>query len=605
MALPTALDWHHAALYSRYVERRTRFALLQNEYPHVFGHATWKDVGDPLVPSDRMPPTAKVVPRKYTITFDRVGCEQISCYSSLTGGSDCSKTDPARWMYCGDSTSVMVCQPSCFGLNTFSKNQPLPPDVRWSEKKRKCVYDDTYVKKYASDPSCRWEKPTIGITNLPRGFEYDAEEGSMKINASYCDYFGADYDGDSRCVVSWWQEHIVENVLGTTVFRAIKRMAKGHALFVFDSDKAGPRWDTSKPVPDNLKSEAAWLANVPSDVAYAATDLVSGWRKTVEEKGKSIKDFFERIDWKEFGHTLIEWNTIKDILISVGVDMAPRLAKKLAAKTLGALLKTGAGKAMMAALKAAGKKVVGKIVSTVLANAVVRSVASAAAKFAAKLMALGSSVVGWVLIVFSIVQFLLDLWDPYNLKNQTDQNVLDKTSEKLRHMMDENVVDAGEALDRELGGDVVMAIVCLDMPPDHAVARACTEAETAALTEFIMSLKHNSIGQLTELGSLIEVDQDTVTNVSDPTDYLTTGIEDADDYDAGYVPTDFSEIESDPAWWQYLFPATAAATGSLLAVCAFTRNLAMAAWIVVGCYMVSIFVTRTRIREMARASQRP
>uniref|UniRef100_A0A2L2Y083 p74 n=1 Tax=Parasteatoda tepidariorum TaxID=114398 RepID=A0A2L2Y083_PARTP len=594
MAQPTPLDWKHAYAYAHYIERKTRFEMLCTKMPHVFMHATWTEFGDPTVPANRLPATAQFVPRQYRIEFNEKGCQQIGCFNFLTGGSTCDKKG-ARWMRSGDETDILACQPACFNLNVYSKTKPLAPDVEWMEGK--CRYAYTYSKRYASDPSCRSDKPTVGVTNLPKGFEYYSN-GDIKLNKSYCDYFGADYSSRGpSCVVPWWQEHVLENIFGTTIYRMLKRSANGQSLFVFDSDKAEVRWNDSREVPANLRSVENWRAEVPRQSASAFKDYFENWKRSWRDRGTSVERYFEKIKWKELGHDIVSWESIKSVLISIGVDMAPKLAKKLVARLFGKLMSTAAGKSALQAMKAAGSKIVGKIASFAVTKFLMRTVVSASVKFIGKLIALGSSVVGWVLILFSIVQFLLDLWDPYNLKYQSDQTVLDKTAEYLKEYTYQDLADSGEPgfTTREISGDMVMAIVCYEMPEDDPVNVACSEAETMAVTQFITSLKYNSVGQILDMGAGTEVEaSDPI--VADPTDYIVTGVEDAEYYDFAYVPE--GPVDADEAWWQYLLPFTTVTGACFLGLCMYVNQLAIATWIVVAFYVSMSYISAARYNCM-------
>lgn len=591
MAQPTPQDEMHASIYGSYVEQKERFIQMRKLYPHILTHCEWVEEGDPLIPADRLPKTSPgVVPRKARIVMDKVGCHQISCFKLLPGGTECGKNDPARWLQVGDETAVLACQPACHNFNEFKK-EISGPFVHWW--RGECRFAEMHAVKYASDPTIRAEKPTLGVTNLKTGFDCHPE-GFMWLNKSYCDYFGADYHRTdpsnpltSECFVPIWQRYIVENILGKTIFRTFKRFANGLDVIVREKDKATPVWLDHLAVPKPMKDVAEWKKNVrPASTAAAAAApelverVIGSWKEKFEVIGNKLKGKIDKINFKEMARDAIKWDNLQELMISMGVDMAVSKVKLLVKKFFAQIMKSLSGKAILGLTSKLSGNVAAKALSFVVTHAVVRTVAGAAAKFLAKLIALGSSVVGWILVVLELMSFLLDFWDPYGLSSIHDQKVLDKNAWGLRRMMSQALYKQGieKYEERLLDGRLIVAMLCEGMPKDHPVNVHCARAALDAYAEFLTNLDYNSIGQRLEYHTNVEVEQPDEKTLAymEFSDFVSFGVEDADEFDEGFVP----DVDTyDDAWLWALTP-TLAAAAALLGVLGSATVLFVLAFIV-------------------------
>ncbi|GBN19717.1 hypothetical protein AVEN_261796-1 [Araneus ventricosus] len=343
----------------RYAHELTKIFLLkqyQKRHPQLFKHA-YMDIRqatgkDYYIPSS-IASQCIVVDKTY---FDEGGCVLLSCFPFRSDGLPCTVTDQMHWSRLG-SAYTLSCQPAC-GVSETTV------DAEWRNKT--CVQVNPYKKLLAMFP-----EKFFGVESKhPLHAGLDWKDGHIRLNSTYCKAYGLDFNG-YECNELLGQT-IIEYLLGTTVYRAIKT----HKI-----------QRPSIPPPPPLPKVSVESTDLPINVSDDnPTDL-----------GQFMKELASEVAF-DFG-------------VDIAVETIEKILKKRAPKLLS---------------KAANNIPV----KTALAHVVLKQYVS----MGAKSLVVAGKVLGSVNNVFSlygIVSVILDIFDPLHFDNVLTGQMVEKINKQL------------------------------------------------------------------------------------------------------------------------------------------------------------------------------
>lgn len=558
-AIPTGRDRLNATIYAFNVKHRSRVP--------VFFAAKFRDIRIVSVEDDwppdvllLQPQQRDVLEKRFSAKFaDEHSCMLLSCFPRDFHGNQCDENTPTQyWKTTTQPDIFSSCQFGCFTSNfksNIGKDTPVPSftELTWGDGK--CLIDNLYIKLFALYPSLRDKKANPGITDAPpfQFVAYADRTGpfdGMRMTNAYCEFFGSSLRGsgaDARCDTNVFQDG-VELLFGKLVSRFVGNGAAmvraRNTQYRVETDPPDTLlFDTTRRVfARTIGSESVFAeqdsltrqrvaAEFPEfadhilqransrrllmrdDVDYAArfvrpSDVVeAATTSTRQRDGAVVAD-----NEDTFVESLTSGQFFVDAAAALGADIALEVSlsqlRKAALRVVDQL-SGSTGQLITSNLKTlGGRRLIATIVQTLVMKnvgkfAVASSVARAVAIGLSRAIALGSTVVGWVVLLVGLVGFLLDIFDPANLGKQFTQEYLDKMIRtfvaeyrqtygldpgKLAELTPEALYDLNNL---KTPGVVGMTVV----EPEDDSAPEVTVIEMKAMSAFLLSLNTNSYGQ--------------------------------------------------------------------------------------------------------------
>lgn len=468
MADVTYVDRDNSVRYAQHMQRLRFIPDWRTKMPHILIDYEIRaaDNNDFYVPEALANRALHV-----KLTFSKRGCESMSCYPFHETGPVNAHT---RTNYTQTSeTAVMYAQPACYNLDRVaatregSENEVQAPELRYSVD-NKCLLVDTVSKMYLNSPYMRTDEHLIkGVDDVP-AFNVVPNPDPLfperfigTFNDAYCRRFGRTLM-NGGCNLEWW-ESALGFVLGDTIYITLKMLANSvfSELRNFDYKRPSP----VLPPPPSIDAERVlreWrntrdpTADVDFEVTFkkyksyadlglddeftklvfvaehgfsrerrarkleyrVATKLSAAYDTSDEELYAIVAQFLE-------DHALIMgiatsygfdylFDALKAILKRINTSVIPLLKQTLLNTSRRVTVRL-LGETYKAAVTQAFSHIALKTIST-LAKAMTRIAIKAA------------SVVGIILIIMSIGDLILGLWDPFGYNNMFPREFPDDLS---------------------------------------------------------------------------------------------------------------------------------------------------------------------------------
>lgn len=544
MATLTAIDIDNAFKYATHMHRLTYIPRWRAKVPNIFIKYEIRPAtnDDYYIPKALLDNALAV-----RLEFSEQGCNSISCYPYNEYGPIDFKT-PVGYIQTSD-IPIQYAQPACYNLDRAAatregaENEVQAPELRYAGGK--CILVDTLSKMYMSSPYLRTDEHLIqGVDDVP-GFNVVPDPDPLfperfkgTFNQAYCRRFGRDLV-NGGCSTQWW-ESLIGFVLGDTIYITFKMLANNifSELRNFDYTRPSPMLP-HKPTVDSEKIIREWrdsrdnTVNVEFEAKFFTyerySDIgISFSTKLVYEPGTGYRTLpFTRknIELRNV-HNARQYNvaddaTLEDIIsqfledhalifgiaTSVGFDLLFDQLKAMLKKINSALIP-----AMKQLLLNTSRRVTAKILGETYKAAVAHSfnriaikTISTVAKAMTRITIKAASVVGVLLIIFTIADLILAFWDPFGYSNMFPRQFPDDLSRSFLAAYFESISD----------GSVEM----IEWLPEYFddLVEDDNEAMVDYLKhtfDYVTSLEVNSNGQLLELdkGEAVE-DFDEVTLV--------------------------------------------------------------------------------------------
>ncbi|ACI28852.1 P74 [Agrotis ipsilon multiple nucleopolyhedrovirus] len=457
MANLTFVDIHNSILYADHMHRLKFIPTWRTKLPHILiDYEIRAATNDDYYVPEQLASRAIHV----KLTFSKRGCESMSCYPFHETGPINTHT-PVNYTQTSE-TSIMYAQPACYNLDRVaatrdgSENEVQAPELRYAPNS-KCLLVDTVSKMYLNSPYLRTDEHLIkGVDDVP-AFNVQANPDALfperfigTFNEAYCRRFGRELM-NGGCNMAWW-ENLIGFVLGDTIYITLKMLANNvfSELRNFDYRRPSPalpappavnserllhEWRSVRDAAADVDFELSFnsfktladlgLDDVVTKLVYRAEEGFSRERRprkltfrvatelapysslSDRELESIISQFLE-------DHALILgiatsygfdklMDALKGILKRINTKLIP-LLKEALVSTSRRVTSRLLGETYKAAVSHAFSRIAIKTISTI-AKALTRIAIKAA------------SVVGIILIIISIGDLILGLWDPFGYNN--------------------------------------------------------------------------------------------------------------------------------------------------------------------------------------------
>nr|UWK31652.1 p74 [Spodoptera exigua multiple nucleopolyhedrovirus] len=469
MAMLTFVDIQNSNWYSEHLTRLRFIPKWRTKMPHILVDYEIRAAND----NDfYIPPTLAHKAIHVKLKFSKRGCESMTCYPFHETGPIDANT-PANYTQTSE-TAILYGQPACYNLDRVAatregaENEVQAPELRYTQSGQ-CLLVDTVSKMYFNSPYVRTDEHVIkGIDDVP-AFNVEPAPDLLfperfvgKFNEAYCRRFGRTLV-NGGCSVNWW-ESLVGFVLGDTIYITLKMLTNNifSELRSFDYKRPSPilpqpptidsqklldEWRNVRDPEVDVDFEIAFnnyktMADlnltdalnklvyraevgfsreyVPRTLNYrVATDFVShSVAPTEDDLEAIISQFLEDNALilgiaTSFGFDYL-FDAIKAILKRINTSLIP-LLKQTLMNTSRRVTTRLLGETYKAAVTHAFNRIAIKTIS---------AIAKAMTRIAIK----AASIIGIILIIVSIGDLILGLWDPFGYNNMFPREYPDDLS---------------------------------------------------------------------------------------------------------------------------------------------------------------------------------
>ncbi|USC25973.1 p74 [Palpita vitrealis nucleopolyhedrovirus] len=545
MAVLTAVDLTNASRYATHMHRLEFISRWRNRFPHILIDYTLR----PASSDDDyyVPPKLAHKALAVKLTFSERGCESMSCYPFHETGV---VTNTTPFMYTQTSeTSVGYAQPACYHLDRAAamrentENQVQSPELRYTPNNQ-CILVDSMSKMFFNSPFLRTEEHTIaGIDDVPAFNVYPdpdplfPERFKGEFNEAYCRRFGREkFNGG--CSFRWW-ETLIGFVLGDTMYVTFKMAANNIFSELRDFDYKAPssilpsrpnvdsnavlaQWRNVRDHTIDLEFEKLFAKNFTLDqlgmfengsavqITYTAekgftkTPIEYNNRGSRRARVEHFKELDRSINDQQLESIvtsfLEEYSTIFNIATNIGFDMLMSGFKTMLKRINVSLIP-----AMKRMLLSTGQRVTVRMLGETYKAAVVHSINTIAiktltvsAQALTRIAIQASSIVGIVLIILSLADIILAMWDPFGYNNMFPREFPDDLSRSF-------LTAYFESFDENTSRQVV------EFMPEFFSEMVETDDEAVFdslfhLLDYIASLEVNSDGQMLHLDEGDEIE---------------------------------------------------------------------------------------------------
>ncbi|AGR56788.1 p74 [Hemileuca sp. nucleopolyhedrovirus] len=472
MATLTATDLTNATRYAAHQHRLNFIPRWRSKMPHILIDYEIRPATDD---DFYVPPRLSDKAIAVKLTFSKRGCESMTCYP-FAETEPVDYSTPFGYTQTSD-TPIAYAQPACYNLDRAAatregaENEIQSPELRYTDT-GKCILVDTMSKMYLNSPYLRTDEHLIqGVDDVP-GFNVSPNEDPLfpemfrgEFNQAYCRRFGRDLDRGGGCSMQWW-ESLIGFVLGDTIYITFKLLTNNifSELRNFDYTRPSPLLPT-KPRVDSDEILNRWRSVRDSFVDFDFEKNFSKYESLadltidvntklvyVAEKGYSRVRFErlplrfrERLDTNDEPQTsdsnigrddprfraseddldfiisqFLEDNAlIIGIWVSFGFDNAFD-ALKFMLKKVNTIVIPSMKRMLLATSKRVTVKMLGETYKAAIVyqfNRVAIKTISAVAKAITKITIKAASVVGILLIILTLTDLVLALWDPFGYSN--------------------------------------------------------------------------------------------------------------------------------------------------------------------------------------------
>lgn len=471
MATLTTTDFTNASKYATHQHRLRYIPRWRSRLPHILiDYEIRPATNDDYYVPPKLANSAIAVKLK----FSKRGCESMNCYPFHETGTIDLNT-PFGYTQTSE-TAVAYAQPACYNLNRAAatregaENEVQSVELRYTDD-NKCIMVDSVSKMYLNTPYLRTDEHLIkGVDDVP-GFNVNANDDPLypemyrgTFNEAYCRRFGRTLT-NGGCSLQWW-ESLIGFVLGDTIYITFKLLARNvfSELRSFDYTHPSPLLP-AKPTVDSKAILMTWQNVRDTQVDFnfekkfqtyeTLNDLgienntklsyvaEKGFSRSSLPRERLLEPRQANIDANETGHSLNE-NDLEAIIsqfledhalllgiaTDIGLDLLMTQLKNLLRKINSTLIP-----ALKRMLLVTSKRVTVKMLGETYKAAVVHQLnriaiktISSVAKAITKVTVLASSVVGILLIILTLSDLVLALWDPFGYSNMFPRQFPDDLS---------------------------------------------------------------------------------------------------------------------------------------------------------------------------------
>ncbi|QWO71544.1 per os infectivity factor 74 [Orgyia pseudotsugata single capsid nuclopolyhedrovirus] len=458
MATLTNVDLTNASRYAIHQHRLAFIPRWRSKLPHILIDYEIR----PATNDDfYVPPGLSCKAVAVKLTFSRRGCESMSCYP-FTETAPVDYSTPFGYTQTAD-TAVAYAQPACYHLDRAAatregaENEIQAPELRYTNTGR-CILMDTMSKMYMNSPYFRTDEHLIqGVDDVP-GFNVTPNADPLfpemyrgEFNHAYCRRFGRTLM-NGGCSMQWW-ESLIGFVLGDTIYITFKLLANNIFSELRNFNYERPSTDLPlKPVIDSQRVLDEWRSvrdaavdfqfEIKFDDYTNLSDLgidVNTKLIYVAEQGFRTEPFVRSLNYRQAKFSAfdgqfnasdddLEWiisQFLEDhalllgIWVSFGFDNVFD-ALKFMLKKVNSVLIPSLKQMLLTTSKRVTVKMLGETYKAALVhqfNRIAIKTISAVAKALTKMAIQAASVVGILLILLTLTDLILALWDPFGYSN--------------------------------------------------------------------------------------------------------------------------------------------------------------------------------------------
>ncbi|AAM09268.1 putative P74-like protein [Mamestra configurata nucleopolyhedrovirus A] len=469
----TFVDYMNVDLYCSNLWRLRRIYKWRTKLPHILIDYEIREAGfdDYYIPS-------AVANRALHVkwTFSKKGCESMSCYPYNEFGPIEIST-PANYTQTSE-TAVLFGQPACYNLDRAaatregSEQEIQAPELRYTDD-RKCILVDTMTKMYLNSPYIRTDEHVImGIDDVP-AFNVAASNNPLlpeqflgTFNDAYCRRFGRSLQ-NGGCHLQWW-ESLIGFVLGDTIYITMKMLANNVFSELRSFDYRNPSsvlpqrpfvnssqllrdWQQTRDPAADIDFEKLFVNYCSYDdldlhdgekIVYRAEEGLSRvpipkrkleFRIAVAPATSTLRDtnspYYTDLDFV-ISQFLEDNALIMGIAASFGFDfLFDNL--KLMLKRINTTLIPTLKRILYNTTERVTVRLLGESYKAFVAqtfNRIAIKTISAVAKAMTRIAIKAASVIGIILIIMSIADLILGLWDPLGYNNMFPREFPDDLS---------------------------------------------------------------------------------------------------------------------------------------------------------------------------------
>jgi Baculoviridae P74 N-terminal/Baculoviridae p74 conserved region len=554
MAVLTAVDLTNASRYATHMHRLEFIERWRNRFPNILIDYTLR----PASSDDDYYVPPKLADRAVAVklAFSKKGCESMSCYPFHETGVIDNLTP---FMYTQTSEkSIGYAQPACYHLDRAAamregaENEVQSAEFTYTNNNR-CILVDSLSKMYFNSPYLRTDEHTVmGVDDVP-AFNVQPDPDPLfperfkgEFNQAYCRRFGRDLI-NGGCSLRWW-ESLIGFILGDTIYVTFKLMAnnifnelnnydyKAPSTILpprpqVDSNAVLTEWRNVRDNAVDLNFEKLFKENPtleqlglivngnPVQISYTAeigftkTPVTYNYRPANERARVYHVDDLDRTisdnDLEAIISTFLEdYALIFGIATDVGFDMLltafKSMLKKINTALIPALKRMLLSTSRRVTVSMLGETYKAALVHTL--NRIAIKTITSTARALTRVAILASSVVGIVLILLTLADLVLAIWDPFGYNNMFPREFPDDLSRTF-------LTAYFESFDTTSARDMIEFIpeFFSDMveTDDDAMFQSLYH-----LLDYVASLEVNSDGQMLHLDEGAEIeDFDEVTLV--------------------------------------------------------------------------------------------
>lgn len=460
MATLTTTDMTNASRYAAHMHRLNYITRWRNKMPHILIDYEIR----PATEDDYyIPPKLVHKAIAVKLKFSKRGCESMSCYPfTETGVVDATTQTNATQT---SETTVLYAQPACYHLDRpaatreGAENKVQAPELRYLDTDKRCILVDTLSKMYLNSPYLRTDDHLIqGVDDVPA---FNVQPGQDPLfpemfdgtfNQAYCRRFGRDLM-NGGCTSQWW-ESLIGFVLGDTILITFKLLTNNifSELRNFDYTRPSPilplkpvidsetilnEWRNIRDNAVNLEFEAKFAKfqtlsdfGIDRNTKLLYTAEVGFSKQTFQQAKLTFRKATTQFDYQTFNiddqtldqiisQFLQDYSLILGIATDIGFDLLLTQFKEML-KRINMTLIPALKKMLLQTSKRITTKLLGETFKAAIVqqfNRIAIKTISAVAKALTKIAIKASSVVGIILIIFTISDLVLSLWDPFGYSN--------------------------------------------------------------------------------------------------------------------------------------------------------------------------------------------
>ncbi|AKN81020.1 P74 [Lonomia obliqua multiple nucleopolyhedrovirus] len=546
MSVLTAVDLTNASRYAIHMHRLEFISRWRARFPNILINYTLRPASNDN--DYYVPPKLADRALAVRLAFSKRGCDSMSCYPFHETGVVNNLTP---FMYTQTSeTSIGYAQPACYHLDRAAamrdgaENEVQSAEFTYTTD-NKCILVDSLSKMYFNSPYLRTEEHTImGVDDVP-AFNVKPDSDILfperfegEFNEAYCRRFGRElFNGG--CSFRWW-ESLIGFILGDTIYVTFKMLANNifTELNSFDYKAPSPILPP-RPIVDSNRILNDWR-NVRDSVVDLEFEKLFNQSPTLEQLGLIVNNTMQQLTYTaEVGFSkspilssdirnverrayeshvdaldrsisdsdlesiitsfLEDYSLVFGIATDIGFDMLlsgfKSMLKKINTTLIPALKRMLVNTTRRVTVRMLGETYKAAMVHTL--NVIAIKTLTTTAKALTRLAIQASSIIGIVLILLTLADLVLALWDPFGYNNMFPREFPDDMSRTFLTAYFESFDNTTTREMVEFMPEFFSTMVETD---DDATFRSLYH-----LLDYVASLEVNSDGQMLNLNEGSEI----------------------------------------------------------------------------------------------------